>query len=229
MDKLKQFIARIDALSLRERAIVMAGILTLMFLGWYSYLMEPLLQEEKRIMSELDDKRTQLQSLNDQFVQMTGQRQQDPDQENSKKLANIRQQVAQVKQQVNSATANLVPPETMPDILRMVLNKTQGLTLLSLNGLGGTPLVLTKEADEATKAGAVAVQKDSDPATVFKHGMQIEIAGNYFETLNYMRALEDLEWGFFWDQVSFEVKDYPQAKTRITLYTISLSQNWIGI
>ena len=59
--------------------------------------------------------------------------------------------------------------------------------------------------------------------------MKIVFEGDFFQTVDYMRKLEKLEWGFFWDEVSFEMKEYPQASITITLYTISLNPNWIGI
>jgi len=217
MDKIQPYLDKLDELSLRERVIVTVAVLYVLSMVWQSFLMEPIIQEEKRLIAQLTDKRDQLQTLTDQFVRLMNP--QDPNADNRKKLDRLRPQVNTNKQEVIDATAQLVSPEAMPQILRAVLKKSAGLTLMELNGLGSTPLV-TAEKQET---------QNNDLISVFKHGMQIVFEGDYFQTLDYIRKLENLEWGFFWDQVNFEMKEYPQASTTITLYTLSLNPDWIGI
>jgi MSHA biogenesis protein MshJ len=227
MNGIKQFLARIDELNLRERAIVFGGLLIVLFLGWYTYLMEPLMQDEKRLQSELNSKRDQLRTLNSQFEQMTGAAGKDPAADHRRNLDRLNQQVVLLEQDLKDTTANLVTPESMPEILRMVLNKSRGLTLMRLTGLGGTPLVVNAPARDGN--ARVDETGEGDLGAAFKHGMQIEFSGNFFETLDYIRALEGLDKGFFWDTVKYEVLDYPDSVTTITLYTLSLNQDWIRI
>lgn len=228
MNVFKQFLARIDELSLRERAIVFGAILIVLFLGWYTWLMEPLMKEEKRLLSDLDGKRGQLSTLNAQFEQMTSAMAADPETAMRKKIDQLNRQIAGLEQGLKAATANLVSPESMPAILRKVLDRSRGLTLLKLTGLGGTPLLVeTTGGDRRKKPAATA--GNGDLGAAYRHGMQIEFQGNFFQTLDYMRALEDLKQGFFWDEVKFEVHDYPDSVTTLTLYTLSLNPDWIRI
>jgi len=44
-----------------------------------------------------------------------------------------------------------------------------------------------------------------------------------------MRELESLEWRFFWDNLEYEVIEYPRGLITFTLYTISLDKDWIGV
>lgn len=228
MNRIRQILSRIDELSLRERAIVFVAILVVLFLGWYAYLMEPLMKEEKRLIAELDSKRGQLTTLNNRFEQMTALVGTDPNVEDRHRVDQLNQQIAGLEQELKSATANLVSPEAMPEILRLVLNKSKGLTLIKLNGLGGTPLVVKAQAGDGKNVNQGATAK-SDLGAAFKHGMQIEFRGDFFETLDYIRALEGLQQGFFWDKVKFEVLDYPESVTTLTLYTLSLNPDWIRI
>ena len=229
MNRIKQLLARIDELNLRERAIVFGGVLVMLFLGWYTTLMEPLMKEEKRLQSELNSKRDQLFTLSSQFEQMTGAAGKDPTAEYRRNLDQLNQQVVLLEQDLKETTANLVSPESMPEILRMVLNKSRGLTLMRLTGLGGTPLVVVDTpTGKKDTPGANEIARD-DLGAAFKHGMKIEFRGDFFETLEYIRALEGLERGFFWDNIQYEVLDYPDSVTTITLYTLSLNQDWIRI
>jgi len=199
-----------------------------LFLGWYAYLMEPLMKEQQRMLTELNGKRAQLSALNNQFEKIAAVAGTDPEAEGRRRIEALNQQITALEQDLKAATANLVAPEAMPEILRLVLNRSRGLTLLKLTGLGGTPLVM-KTGDGAGKSAGQGSSAGGDLGGAFKHGMQIEFRGDFFETLDYLHALEGLQQGFFWDQVKFEVQDYPQSVTTLTLYTLSLNPDWIRI
>ena len=44
-----------------------------------------------------------------------------------------------------------------------------------------------------------------------------------------MDAFESLSWKIFWDDIKFEVDEYPNAIITITVHTISLDKGWIGV
>jgi MSHA biogenesis protein MshJ len=228
MNRIKQLLSRIDELNLRERAMVFSAVLVVLFLGWYTYLMEPLMKEQQRLLAELSGKRNQQTTLNGQFEQLAARAGTDPEAESRRRIAGLNQQIMALEQDLKAATANLVAPEAMPEILRLVLNRSRGLTLMKLSGLGSTPLVMKTGAADGTalQRGAGA---NGDLGAAFKHGLRIEFRGDFFETLDYLRALEGLQQGFFWDRVTFAVQDYPDSLTTLTLYTLSLNPDWITI
>jgi MSHA biogenesis protein MshJ len=59
--------------------------------------------------------------------------------------------------------------------------------------------------------------------------MNLTLQGDYFSTLNYLKALENLPWRIHWDSIDYNVKAYPQAETRIQVYTLSFEQDWLGV
>lgn len=243
LEELQKLFNRIDELTLRERAIILAGLLIIMFLAWYSYLMEPLAKTQKLLLSELNEKHHQLQVLNEQFELMTLKRTRDPNAANRAKLAKLRGEIAKVTEQVKSRTSSLVSPDSMPEVLRRVLAESSGLNLLALKGLGSSPLVAPKSPQSgvskqragskaAVRREAVNSAKQASPdaglGNAYKHGMEIQFSGDFPSTLEYMRKLEKLPWGFYWGGVDFKIKKYPQAKTSIRLFTLSLDSKWIG-
>jgi MSHA biogenesis protein MshJ len=228
MEAIRKYLARIDELSLRERAILMGGILVILFLGWYTWLMEPLIKEETALQAQLTSKRNQLQLLNTQFEQLSRRQHTDPDDAGRQRLGELRRQFAQVEQELLQATVNLVPPEIMPDILQQVLNRSQGLSLIRLQGLGGTPLIANAN-DGVPATDQPGPATGSNLVTAYKHGMLIEFRGDYLNTLNYINALEDMEWGFLWDTIDYRVTAYPEAIITLKLYTLSLNKHWITI
>jgi MSHA biogenesis protein MshJ len=190
--------------------------------------MEPLIKEETALQAQLTSKRNQLQLLNTQFEQLSRRQHTDPDDAGRQRLGELRRQFAQVEQELLQATVNLVPPEIMPDILQQVLNRSQGLSLIRLQGLGGTPLIANAN-DGVPATDQPGPATGSNLVTAYKHGMLIEFRGDYLNTLNYINALEDMEWGFLWDTIDYRVTAYPEAIITLKLYTLSLNKHWITI
>ena len=140
-----------------------------------------------------------------------------------KKLGNI-------EQQVQNSASKLISPDEMALMLETVLVKVKGLELQKVRGLGSEPVVrvaAVKEGQEDTSA--TGVDADNPVSNAYKHGLRIEFRGDYLGTLEYIRELENLEWGFFWESLDFEVNDYPDSSVGITVYTLSLDKNWIGV
>ena len=117
----------------------------------------------------------------------------------------------------------------MAEILETVLLKTRGLRLTEVKGLGVEPLLPKPDQGKGAAASGAGETSTADIGNAYKHGLKISFEGDYLSTLAYIRELESLKWGFFWDRFEFEVKDYPEAKASITIYTLSLDKDWIGV
>ncbi len=59
MEKLTIILEKIDALNLRERAIVFVGVLALLFSLWDGLLMSPLGTQQKKMVADLNTKNTE--------------------------------------------------------------------------------------------------------------------------------------------------------------------------
>ena len=128
------------------------------------------------------------------------------------------------------STQNLVSPQEMPKVLESVLHKTGGLTLISLKSLGVAPLIVAKETEDTESAIEPEQKLTADNIdNAYKHRLRIEFVGDYFTTLDYLRSLEELEWGFFWDNFEYKVTEYPDARAAIEIFTLSLREEWIGV
>lgn len=64
---------------------------------------------------------------------------------------------------------------------------------------------------------------------LYKHGIKIKLSGNYFQLRNYLQRLEQLSWKFFWQDFQFEVKEYPSSEVDITIYSLGLNKEFIGV
>ncbi len=59
--------------------------------------------------------------------------------------------------------------------------------------------------------------------------MKIKLTGKYFQLRNYLQQLEQLSWKFFWQDFQFEVKEYPRSEVEITIYSLGLRRECIGV
>lgn len=222
---------KIDSLSIRERGIIMIGIVFVMFILWDSYFMRPQVVVEKRVLADLQVKRAEQGALNVKFQQLVRKEQGGADSLNRKKLAELQQQLAAIEADVRQSTNHLVSPAKMAAILQTILNKSAGLELTEIKGLGASPLLTQTPSETSTVSGGAGTEPGTAAGlnNAYKHGLVIKFEGDYLSTLKYMRQLESLEWGFFWENLEYEVVNYPKGRVAITLYTLSLEKDWIGV
>lgn len=70
---------------------------------------------------------------------------------------------------------------------------------------------------------------ESATPKIYKHGIMLELVGDYSATLRYLKNMENLPWEFYWDAVRYEVISYPKAKISILINTISLDKEWVRV
>lgn len=233
MNPLNEIMNRIDALTLRERVAVFIAVLAVIFFVWQNVLMSDITIRERDIKARLQQKQAERMGLNLELQELISKAKADPDALKKKKLQMLRAQVARVRENVVQSTRNLVSPERMAGLLESVLARTQGLDLVAVKGLGSSAL-LDSGSDKGKKVQDKKAGADTGTAAdivknAYKHGLKIVFNGSYMSTLDYMRKLEELNSGFLWDSLELEVKDYPHAQASITVYTLSLDDNWIGV
>lgn len=217
--------ARIDALTLRERAFLMTGVLAVTYFAWTGFQVQPMERQRLQMKTRQEQLAAEIAGLNATAQTLLAQAKQDPNEVFRAELGSLKAQLAQLNKELAGTTDHLVPPQQMARMLQAVLEGIQDLRLERVLSLGSSPLV--PEAQAAR--GKAVTPPGSEPAgKVYKHGVRLTLQGSYFGVLDFMRKLEQLEWKFFWDSVEFRIVDYPDAVVEITLYTISLEPVWIG-
>jgi MSHA biogenesis protein MshJ len=235
MEQLKKISEKIDSLSLRERAIVFIGVIAVIFTLWDALLMAPLQIEQKKIIASLNNKNADRMILVTQIQSSIKQSKVDPNADNLKKLKSLRSKLINVQAELESSTEHLVSPRDMPKVLETVLHKTGGLTLNNLRSLGVTPLVANEETKDTEKVINENIDESETKLSAdnienaYRHGLRIEFQGDYLTTLEYLKQLEELEWGFFWDNFELNVSEYPVSSASVEIFTLSLNEVWIGV
>ena len=224
---------KIDNLTIRERAVIMVGVLVVIYSLWNTVFMQPLYTQQKRLKAEMQQKQADQIAMNVEIQKIFEDSKKDPNLELEKEFQSIKQELEQVNKEIQDSTVHLVSPKSMAKILETVLYKTRGLTLISVKGLGATALIKSSDkksgADKNMSGEPSADETGEDIGNAYTHGLRVEFEGDYMSTLKYLRELEALDQKFFWDSLEYNVIEYPRARITIQVFTLSLDKNWIDV
>lgn len=224
--KLQAWAAKFDALSQRERAMVAAAVIVgVGFLG-YSLFVEPHWLRAKAAEKSAAQSQLGLTTADAQLALLRAQMT-DPDGPAKAELAELRKQLDEVNGRLKAVESTLVTPERMPAFLQSLLGRHRNLELVEFRSLAPVPAVErpATDKDKADK-GAPAASASSLP-NLYKHGVEIKLAGNYADLLAYLTELEAMPDRVLWNKVSLTADNYPRSVLTVTVYTLSLDKQWL--
>lgn len=214
----KKYTDRIDGLALRERGIIFVAILVVLYGIAANLLFPPLNVEQARLKKQLTDKHTQIRAFDEQIQAALAKSAVDPDAPNRARRTQLEAQLKTTEESLTVVTARLVSPKEMAPMVEQILLKNRRLEVIHVKSLAPEPLQKL-----ATAAGGGSV------LTAYRHGMQIELRGNYLDILAYLKDLEALPWKVFWGQLTLKVEQYPTSHVTLRIYTLSTQAGWLGI
>jgi MSHA biogenesis protein MshJ len=207
--------ARFDRLSVRERVMVAAATTVALVMGWTVVVFDPAAARERALDAEAAGLQESIAAMS-ASAEAAGT----PLRLALEQEKQLTEQLASVNAQLASQSAGLIPPERMVEVIHDVLSRQRDLTLISLHNKPVTSLT-----PASTDASAAA----RDPGGPYVHPVELVIEGSYLDVLAYLRALEQLEWRFYWKVLELETTRYPINRVRIELSTLSMEKDWLGV
>mgnify|MGYP000243157432 FL=1 len=154
---------------------------------------------------------------------------QDPNKDIIKQIAQFETKLAKIDSQLVLLTTDLISPSEMREALLKLLKLEPGVSLLSFELMGAKPLLNFSEGQSDSAVASADPTMEQLGLNLYKHGIKIRLSGKYFQLRNYLQQLEQLTWKFFWQGFQFEVKEYPQSEVEITIYSLGLNKEFIGV
>lgn len=222
--QLKRYMERLDALSLRERGIIFVAVMAAIYSVAANVLLPPLNAEQTRLTKELAAKRTQVQTFETQIQGTLAKSAEDPDAANRLKLAGLEKQFKSTEESLSAITSRLVPPKEMTQMVEQILVRNRRLEVVRVESLPAEPL---RPAGDESRQGAA--KGPTKILTAYRHGMRIELRGEYLDVLMYLRELEELPWKMFWGQISLQTEQYPVSRVVLHIYTLSTREGVLAI
>lgn len=218
---------RVDAMSLRERALIFLAAALVLVTLLNALLIDPLLSRQSLLSRQIVQTQTQTHALQSQIQALAVKKNVDPDEALRAQLRQLQQELAAQDASLLDFQSGLVPPRQMPAMLEDLLLRHRALRLVSLKTLPMQDLAAAAAA--AAPPGAAAQAGAGPQAGVFRHGVEITVRGSYAELLRYLTAMESSPYRVFWGKAELKAEAYPNATLTLTLHTLSLDQAWLTI
>ena len=217
--QLQLLFEKFDALNERERISIMLLSVVAIIIIFVELMISPMNQQYDILDKQIVSLQSQTKQLQSQILVLKTKTNRDPDFQEKQKIKLLNEQISNLDVHLKERMHGLIEPKQMAKVLEVVLTQNTDLKLQRVQSLGAEPLspVKVKEGEEAEELG------------IYRHGMQIEFKGSYLSTLNYLKALDELPWNFYWDVLELNVDKYPTSSIIITVHTLSFHEGWIGV
>lgn len=225
MKALHEALQKVDALTLRERAILFILLLAGIWAAMNALLLAPQERARKDEQEKVTQARTKLAAA--EQVLMLRASQPDLNQAARQRLESARLTMNTRLQTAVRLQARMVAPKDMVRVLQGMLAEQPGLRLGSLETLAPEAVGLPVQAQNSAATAPQAVK--SDDAALFKHGVKLTLIGNYAALTRYMENLERLPVGFYWARTELDASAHPEISLTLTLYTLSLERTWLTV
>ncbi len=237
--RLIELMARIDALTLRERGLLFAAVAAVIVFIGHSMVLGPIYREQDLLRRQISQQQNNLIGMDGEIAARVQAFQVDPDAPAREKLQAIQQETAALGDSLLAMEHGLVPPERMAPLVDTILRANARLKLVSMrtlpvesmSSLGAQAAGVATPSAGAPAAADSAAASGQVPAPVllYRHGVEVTVRGNYLDMVDYMSALEAMPTRLFWGRAQLDVEAYPAARLTLTLYTLSLDRKWMKL
>lgn len=228
----KNMAARIDALSMRERLMVFIAVAGVLITLLNFLFINPLIKRQKQLSEQIVQSQQSTAAMQSQIQDLLTNSSTDPDLALQVKLAQLRSQAALSGKTLDDIQSKLVSPKQMPALLADILQHNRSVRLIALK----TFPVEILNAKTATQSGAKTIPPVADTPMdvdtgnhIYKHGVEISVAGNYLDLTRYLGEIETLPWRMFWGKAIMAVADDHTVTLTLRLYTLSQDKTWLSI
>lgn len=220
---------KMDSRNQRERALIFIMTIVVFSVLGQTLFFDSLTAKMKRLTLEVKQQREQLTETSTKIQVAQSGGLVDPDAPTRARQADVEQKLAKAATELQSTQQSLVAPDKMARLLEDMLTQNRALTLVSLKTLPVSGLLEQPKAKPAPGQAAAAEPADQAGPAIYKHGVEITVAGSYAALTQYLESLEKLPWHMFWGKVEMRAAEYPRVTLTITVYTLSMDRTWLAI
>ena len=213
-DVFKRYAERIDNATLRERVLLFAAAALIVIFVVNATLIQPLRNTQRRLGADIAQKEAELRTIQGGLQRMMQAQRVDPDARNRERIAQLQLEVNSLDVSIAEEQRRFTPPQRMRQVLEEMLERGKRLQVLDMKTLPASDLSATQ---------------GQSGRRVFRHGMEITLAGSYLDLYAYLHGLEALPTQLYWGRAEMSVAEYPVATLKLTVYTLSFDQAWLVV
>ncbi|MDP2239019.1 MAG: hypothetical protein Q8K18_02490 [Burkholderiales bacterium] len=229
-ERWQQLSGMFNALTLRERTTVLAGLIIVTVALFQFFVLDPQQLQKRRLTQQITDARTNIKALENALKSQNIQA--DPEVVKRAYLEALRKQVAEIDKNMQGLQKGLVPPEQMAKLLDGMLSRNRGLQLVSMHKFPVRRFESGAQA-AAAKPETAKVQETKPGITItterniYQHSFELTVQGSYADLHDYLARLEKLPWRMFWGKINLDATQSPRLTLTLTVHTLSLNKAWL--
>lgn len=212
-------VSYVNALNVRERGLVFLAIVVLIYGCWDVFFNQSYAKERKSLLAQLVeiDKRQKILDQEVERQEVFARARIDPNLNLREQQERLNAELSSLKASKEDLSRSFIQAEKMSRLLQDLVKVSGGLRLVALETLPSSPLLFGDSKQNETDGLQM----------VYRHDLLIELEGSYFDTLNYLYALE--KQPVYWEAIDYQVTGYPEANILLKVYTLSFDKEWLGV
>jgi len=214
MEKITAIEERINALSLRERALLGLAALAVVFLLWDLLFMNGLRERHDRVQNQIEQVQSQVQNLTETIQQTAMASADDPQAGLERQRRALNEDIERLEARLAQDLGEVSTPAETRAMLSALLAESPGLSLISLENL---PVELLQAADAQPIPG------------VYIHRIRVLVEGEHSVVRDYLERAADLPGGVYLESVDLTVEQWPVNRVELMFYSLALDDRWLGV
>jgi len=225
---------KFDALVWRERLLVCLTLIALVWMLWTYALQDYIDRERARTLQAITSQEAQQSAAVNEQRLLSGGKLRDPDMALQEQQQQLQADLARLDEELRHSIERFVEPSKMPELLAELMQQHRGLsfkrvTRLPTEPLAASGLSLDALGPEQTNTPVAPDRNGDGEPSVFRHPIELEFEGSYFDVMAYLTTLEDSGWRLNWRRFDYQVKAYPTARVKVEVDTLSRRKEWLGV
>jgi MSHA biogenesis protein MshJ len=218
---------RFAAMNRREKYLVSGAVIALIVLGGYSLVIDPALVRKAAAEKQITQYRDDITATGAQVAALQAQVK-NPDAAMHTELKETRDRLAHLGETIKGYDQQLIAPDQMTLVLQALLSGHRGLQLVNMRTLAPMS-ILASPADSAAKPGDAAKADAADAGGIYKHGIEITVAGSYQDLVAYVNEIEHSSQHLLLGRMKLSVARHPRVELTLTVYSLSLDRTWLVV
>lgn len=229
-ESIKPYMEKIDERMLRERVLIFFSAIAVIYLLWSVAIQSSISKKIALANTSIIALANQKTTTQTEIAAATQMLLSDPNVIKKEQIAQLQNDISSVETQLHAASESLIRAEQLSEALQQVLQKTASLHLVEVKTLPAKEFQLTQSLDEiAAETVSKELKTNTIPTGVYQHSVVLKVSGSYFQILDFLMALEQLPWRFYWQSLDYKVMQYPTAEIILQVYTLSSEEGLFGV
>lgn len=226
-DRIEWLRGRYESFLVRERLLLLAAVVAVIYLLWDFIAIQPFSDELQRLQAQEEKLLKEIQTTGAELTVFTNLASKDPAATLEQEVTALRRRLTEIDAQLAELSVGLIPSDQLPAMLHDVLKSQKNLQLVQLRTLPPEQVALVPQEDKDTSAGDQPAPS-SQEIELYRHGVELRLRGGYRALNDYLVTLENNAWKFYWENLYYEVIVYPEAETTLKVFTLSGDRGLFG-